>query len=83
LRRAGFCDFSVLQENQFLPQAARLSCIVGHKYDGDTVRIGFQDELLNGGGGGRIEACGRLVQKQNIRLASERADGGKALLFAA
>ena len=68
-----------------IPAPRRLACPAswGHKYDGDTVCIGFQDELFNRGSGGRIEACGRLIQKQNIRFASERADGGKALLFRA
>ena len=58
--------------------------LVGHDHEGDVQALGQpQDELVEFGGGDRIQPRRRLVQEQDHRIERHRACDGRALLHAA
>ena len=61
----------------------RFAEIVRRHHDLDAARRDRAHHVLDRLGGGRIEACGRLVEEQNLRILGERARERQALLLAA
>ena len=63
------------------PLAWPRSCVAITIFTPDAATVA--DDVLDRLGGGRIEARGRLVEKQHLRIARERARQREALLLAA
>ena len=72
-----------MQQHDLAGEAARLAEIVGRQHDLDAARDHRTDHVLDRLGGGGIEARGRLVEEQHLRIARERAGEREALLLAA
>src|SRR6266852_138889 len=64
-------------------EAARLPEIVGREHAFHAGCGDLHDYIFHGLGGGGIKIRGRLVEKQNFRIAGKRTGKGEALLFAA
>src|SRR5512142_2802416 len=61
-------QFAMMQKDNFLREPARLAHVMGYDDDFDAAALGIEEQPLDGESRGRIEACGRLVQKQNVRI---------------
>ena len=72
-----------MQQHDLAGEAARFAEIVGRQHHLDAARNHGPDHIFNCFGGGGIEACGRLVEEQNLRIAGERAGERQPLLLAA
>ena len=80
---AGLHDAAAVKHDDVAGEPARLAEIVGRHHDLDVAFADGADDVLHRLGGGGIEACGRLVEKQHGRIARERARQRQPLLLAA
>src|SRR5262245_5226503 len=76
-------DAAAMHKHDIAAEPARLAEIVGGHYHLDAAHRDGADEILNGLGGGGIEARGRLVEEQDVRVLGERAGERQPLLLAA
>ena len=83
LGRAALDDAAAMQQHDLAGEAPRLAEIVRRHHDLDAARGDGADDVLDRLGGGRIEARGRLVEKQHLRIPGERARQRQPLLLAA
>src|ERR1043165_4474836 len=80
----GACVHGAAQhEGDLAGEPRRLAEIVRRHHDLDAGLGDGADDVLDRLGGGGIEACGRLVEKQDLRIACQRPRQRKALLLAA
>src|SRR5215813_4027314 len=76
-----FVHGAVQHEHDLAGEPVRLAEVVRRHHDLDAGLGDRADDVLHRLGGGRIEARGRLVEKQNFRIARERPRQRKALLL--
>ena len=81
--RRGLDHAAAVQQHDVAREPARLAEIVRRHHDLDAARGDRADDVLDRLGRGRIEARGRLVEKQDLRIARERARQREPLLLAA
>ena len=81
--RSGFNQAAAMQQYDFTGQPFGLSEVVCRHHHLDAARADGANDVFDGLGGVRIEAGGRLVEKQDGRIARERACKRKPLLLAA
>ena len=72
-----------MQENDLVGESARLAQIVGDQDNAGAASVRARDQLLDGQGGGWVEAGGGLVEEQDLGLDRQRAHQRQALLLAA
>ena len=82
-RRTVFDQPAAMQQHDIAGEAFGLAEIVGRHHHLDAARADGADDVLDRLGGGRIEAGGRLVEKQHGRVARQRARQRQPLLLAA
>ena len=74
---------AAMHQHDLAGEPARLAEIVRRHHHLDAARGDGADDVLDRLGRGRIEARGRLVEKQHLRIAGERARQRQPLLLAA
>ena len=80
---AALDDAAAVQQHDLAGEPPRLAEIVRRHHHLDAARGDRADDVLDRLGGGRIEARGRLVEKQHLRIPGERARERQPLLLAA
>src|SRR5215467_479674 len=72
-----------MHEHNLARETPRLAKIVRRHHHLDAARSNGADDVLNRLSRGGIEACGRLVEQQDLRFLGERARERQPLLLAA
>ena len=72
-----------MQEQHFVAEPTRLAHVVRHHHDLRSRRVHRHDDALDLVGRAGIEARGRLVEEQHLRVERPRARKREALLLAA
>ena len=80
--RRAFVHGAAQHEYDLAGEPTRLAEIVRRHHDLDAGLRDRADDVLDRLGGRRIEAGGRLVEKQDLRIAGERPRQRQALLLA-
>ena len=73
LSRSMFNNAPVVHENDFLRQPSRLAYIMCDDNDLDSVSLRLDQQPLNKQRRSRIEACGWLVEEQDLGLKTKSA----------
>ena len=73
----------MVHEDDVLREPSCLADVMGDDDDLDTTPLSVNQELLDGERRGRVEARGRLVEEQQLRLETQRAGEAQPLLLAA
>ena len=76
-------DAAAVKHDDVAGEPARFAEIMGRHHDLDAAVAHSADDVFHRLGGGRIEARGRLVEKQHRRIARERPRQRQPLLLAA
>src|SRR5215210_3538566 len=74
---------SVVYDRDPVAQPLGFVHVVGGEQDGSAVRFEAVDQIPELSAGLRVQARGRLIQEQELRVAHQRAGEGQALLLAA
>ena len=82
-RRRALDHAAAMQQHDLAGEPSRLAEIVRRHHDLDAARGDRADDVLDRLGRGGIEARGRLVEKQHLRVARQRAGKRQPLLLAA
>src|SRR5450755_568545 len=83
IRRCAFGETPPAHEKDFIAQAPRLPQVVRHQHDLGSARVHRGYRLLDFLSRTRIEAGGRLVEKQNLRGKRPGAGERESLLLTA
>ena len=81
--RAALDHAAAMQEHDLAGESLGLVQIVRRHHHFDAARDDRADDIFDRFGRSRVEACGRLVEQQNLRLLGQCARERKAMLLAA
>jgi hypothetical protein len=73
----------MMQKDNVLREPSRLAHVVGHDDYLDAAVLCVKEQSLDGESRSGVEARGRLVEKQDVRIKAERARKAQPLLLAA
>src|SRR5712671_8020153 len=79
LRGRALAHSAAEHEHDLAGEAAGLPEIMGREHDFHARCGDLHDYIFHGLGGGRVKIRGRLVEKQNFRIAGEGTGKGEAL----